>query len=534
MIAPAAYDFAALYRDLPRLTEVNRMTCPGAFLWYIANGYNVRPERPVPGGRVLVMPRGGWGYDTIPVMTMAEAEWLAANWQPDWTIGMVMSESSGLFTIDVDNRAAWQAWQEQHGEVRSAAEQVTPRGDHLVFRRPEDGRLPRNLGGTEVKVKGHITVAPSVRQDGGRYRWAEGSTEPRDPPDGLAVAAADTLLDRRVGELAFEREARRRLDAREFRQPTLLEFPGTLADSLNRDRPEQQYLIGGLWGTAHNLSIEAMFKTGKTTLLASVAGALADGTPFLGFAPAHKPDGTVALWNCEMDPDDFDDYILPHVADLTRIVPAHLRGRPVPLLTSRKDREMTVAWLRFHSAQVWIIDSWTRLCAWNNIDPIDNAAVGRLTAYLDEIKGEAGVTALAVTPHMPHAARGDRMFERGLGAQAFSGWVDCMWRYVRDEWGNRYLSAEGRKVRLEECQVFMGPDGRLTAVAGDRDDVAGQSLEYALLSAIRVRPGRATAQVIKAAGRRKADAEAVLHDLERRGLVITKPGDRGAVLWHPA
>lgn len=389
------------------------------------------------------------------------------------------------------------------------------------------------LGPAEVKARGHITVAPSVRQDGGRYQWLDGSTEPRDMPDGLARTWAATALDRRVGELAFEQEARLLLAAREFRQPSLLEFPGTLADSLERPRPEQRYLIEGLWGAAHNLSIEAMYKTGKSTLLASAAGSLADGTPFLGFVPVHPPAGTVAVWNCEMDPDDFDDYLLPHVTDRSRIIPAHLRWRPVPLLTSKKDRDMTVAWLRFHSAQAWIIDSWTRLCAWNNIDPIDNAAVGRLTAYLDEIKHEAGVTALAVTAHMPHAARQDRTFERGLGAQAFSGWVDCMWRYVRDESGNRFLSAEGRKVHLEECQVFMDGSGRLVAVAGDRDGAAGQTLEYALLTSIRMHPGRSTAQVCKV-GKRKEDAEAALRELERLGQVATKPGLRGAVLWYPA
>ena len=340
-------------------------------------------------------------------------------------------------------------------------------------------------------------------------------------------------------KLAARRRAQRELDAEEqaagWRQPTGLEFPGTLVDSLNRPRPEQRYLIDGLWGTAHNLSIEAMFKTGKTTLLAAAAGSLADGTSFLGFARVHPPAGTVAVWNAEMDADEFDDYLLPHVANRARIVPAHLRWWPVPLLTSKPDRDMTIAWLRYHGAQVWIIDTWTRLCAWNGIDPVDNSAVGRLTAYLDEIKHEAGITALAVTAHMPHAARQDRAFERGFGAQAFSGWVDAMWRYTRDG-DNRFLSAEGRKVRLEECQVFMDGNGRLTAAAGNRDNAAGQTLEYALLSVIRMHPGISTSQAAKATGKRKEDGLAVLADLLRRGLVrCTKPDKQGqATQWYPA
>jgi len=338
----------------------------------------------------------------------------------------------------------------------------------------------------------------------------------------------------RAREQQMTEDARRARTLTAWRQPTLAEFPGTLADSLKRERPVQRYLIGGMWTVAGNISVEAMFKTGKTALVASLAGSLADGTPFLGFAPVSKPAGTVAIWNCEMDPDDFDDYLRPHVSDASRIIPAHLRGRPVNLLNSQADREMTVAWLRFHSASAWIIDSWTRVCAWCRIDPIDNGAVAELTACLDEIKQQAGVTALAVTAHMPHAARNNRTFERGFGAQAFSAWLDAMWRYVRDDAGGRYLSAEGRKVSLAECQVFMDADGRLIAAAGDRDGAAELTLEYALLSSVRVHPGRPTTQVVKAASKRKEDAAAVLADLVRRGLLTTRPGPRGAVLWYPA
>lgn len=124
-----------------------------------------------------------------------------------------------------------------------------------------------------------------------------------------------------------------------------------------------------------------------------------------------------------------------------------------------------------------MIDTWTRLGAWNGIDPGDNAGVARLCAALDEIKAAAGVTGLAVSSHMPHAARTDRIAERAIGAQAFSGWVDEMWRYVRHESGARFLSADGRDVQLAECEVINPPEGTLRAFAGDRSqrDVAAAS-----------------------------------------------------------
>jgi len=284
---------------------------------------------------------------------------------------------------------------------------------------------------------------------------------------------------------------------------------------------------------AHNLSIEALYKTGKTTLVASTLGSLADGSPFLGFREVHQPAGPVAVWNCEMDADDFDDYLVPHVADRSRVVPAHLRWRPVPLLTSQPAREETVRWLRYFGVAVWMIDTWTRLCAWNNIDPIDNAAVARLTAYLDEIKHEAGVSALAMSSHMPHSARTDRTQERGIGAQAFSGWVDGMWRYTRDDAERRYLSADGRQIRLGECQVYLSPDGRLQAVAGDREQAAGQQDSWVVASHVRMHPGKSGNEIWKAIGGRKQTVLAAIADAAGSGFIFSRPGPRGGDAWVP-
>ena len=105
---------------------------------------------------------------------------------------------------------------------------------------------------------------------------------------------------------------------------TCFHLSGALAKMGRRvlliDCDPQANLSEGLLGVAHNLSIEAMFKTGKTTLIGSAMGSLADGTSFLGFAPVHPPAGPVGVWNCEMDPDDFDDYLAPHVTDASRVV----------------------------------------------------------------------------------------------------------------------------------------------------------------------------------------------------------------------
>jgi hypothetical protein len=377
---------------------------------------------------------------------------------------------------------------------------------------------------------------------GARELWRPGVTLREGAPVDLADLQQDYQfeVDKEARKQAAWRDARRAVEAESFKPGTATEYPGTLADSLRRERPAQRFLIESLWNATGNLSIEALFKVGKTALACSAAGSLADGRAFLGFRDVHPPAGRVAMWNLEMDPDEFDDYLTPHVTDHSRIAVAHLRGHPMPVLTSQAARDEAVGWLRQHGASAWLIDSWTRLCAWCGIDPADNFGVARLTAAIDEIKAEAGVPALAVTGHMPHAARTDRAFERGIGAQAFSAWVDSMWRYTRDESGQRFLSAEGRRVRLDECQVWMDGSGRLVAFAGDREDAAGSkeavsaaTTELVVIMTVRETPGLSTAQITRAVGRRKTDVLGVLAKLLAAGQVYTKPGAREATLWFP-
>jgi hypothetical protein len=329
------------------------------------------------------------------------------------------------------------------------------------------------------------------------------------------------------------READRMMAAQSWRPPTALEFPGTLADSMLRPRPPVRYLVDGLWGVRHNISIEGIYKAGKTSVLGSLAGSLADGRPFLGFAAVSQPAGRIGIWNCEMDADDFDDYMTVETSQPDRIAVAHLRAAPMPFMVSQPARDAAVGWLRYYGVQVWILDTWSRLCAWNGIDPMDNSGVARLTAAVDEIKYDAGVQALAVTSHMPHSAKTEITDERAFGAQAFSGWVDGMWRYVKSPEGLRFLSADGRNIRLAECQVLQGGDGRLFAQAGDRRTASRQVDEYTVLTYVRDNPGATTNSIRTALAKRPETMAAILQGLEKAGLVYSAPGPRNAINWHP-
>jgi hypothetical protein len=269
--APQQVDWAQIYADnAPDLTAVNGMTCPEALVWYWRNGFHVRPvEVDVEGKRKLALLRPGYHFDTLPYPAEAEINGLAQHWNPAWRLGMVLSRTTGLWAIDVDDMDQWPAFQAQHAAgLLPTATQQTGReagGQHLVYRRPEDadedalrpGKWSSEFPGIEVKSKGLIDVAPSAHhKTGKRYQWTDGR-EPAEPGPGLLRSRGDLVIEehilRRQGDLMVEREARRRLDAREYEQACGARLNRSFAELAAAPKPDwvlPGVLTAGVYGMA--------------------------------------------------------------------------------------------------------------------------------------------------------------------------------------------------------------------------------------------------------------------------------------------
>ena len=312
-------------------------------------------------------------------------------------------------------------------------------------------------------------------------RAAVSSAEPAAKPAGL-IPSLGEMIGAPEGVEALKRAALQAAAAREVRLArAAAEFadPGrclTLEESLALPRAAEPWVMPGCWRAGHVVVLAALFKTGKSRLAAAAAGALADGRPFLG-GTNNVRQSRVSWWNLEMTGPDADDYLAaetePGSRDRVRV--AHLRSSPVPLLRSEPARR----WARenLEGCQVWVVDTWTRLCAWNGVDVNDNAGASELAACLDELKAGAGVTELMILAHMPKGARTEPSAETALGAQALSGWADCLWMYWRDpESGSRFLRMEGRNVEVGEFTV-AAVEGRLVAAAGSRASASSAGAE---------------------------------------------------------
>lgn len=324
---------------------------------------------------------------------------------------------------------------------------------------------------------------------------------------------ADIL--RRAAQLSVEKEARRLVAAGDFSAPPT-EATSTLADDLVRKPDPVRHRVVNLVGMRHNVTLTGAYKTGKTTLFGNLAKSLVDGTPFLG--SLETVPARVAFWNGEMDREDFTDY-MRHlgVQHSERMSVYHLRGYRVSLL-SDAGMEHAITWLNDHASEVWLEDSWARLCAWAGVNGNDNAGVADLCAAIDEIKTATQVATFMPTVHTGRSQHAEGA-EHGRGATFLDDWVDSRLVLTRNG-ADRFLYAEGRRVGMEETRLDFDPaTGLMTLGEGDRKTAAEKNISQAVIDTVMASPGITSHQLHEALsrvetnqGRRNSAIQAAISD----------------------
>jgi Bifunctional DNA primase/polymerase, N-terminal. len=116
---------------------------------------------------------------------------------PEAAIGIVTGSVSGLFVIDCDTQAGWEAIQKILPEGLKMPVAKTPRGWHLYFQYPADCTLTVGqnvIPGVDFKGEGGYVVSPpSVNSSGGCYKWIEGQSLSEVTPPTMPKAIIDLL-----------------------------------------------------------------------------------------------------------------------------------------------------------------------------------------------------------------------------------------------------------------------------------------------------------------------------------------------------
>ncbi len=253
---------------------------------------------------------------------------------------------------------------------------------------------------------------------------------------------------------------------------TAPESYGTLADELVIPEPDVTWRFKGALGAGHNALLIATRKAGKTTMVNHSVKCLADGAPFLGRFDTTPVDGGIAVFNYEVDAEQYRKWMREvGVVNTAKVHMLHLRGKRLPIVDPRV-REWVIRWLRERGIKVWIVDPFSRAAVGSVVNGNDEMQVGTFLDHLDVIKAEAGVEELIMPAHTPKAKveAGD---ESASGSQRLEGWPDALWYLTKDEQDIRFMRAEGRDVNIAEEQLTYEPSTRGLKLGGwDRKTVA--------------------------------------------------------------
>jgi hypothetical protein len=347
------------------------------------------------------------------------------------------------------------------GDLFGDYDEHTPTADEAAAADAERDELDRAAieGGEDRRraspVATRTTIsphAPIVSVDDAEWNHDDHRDNLPDPVHLKAVADA-------VERMVIQAEARRVFSA--LNSPPKPFDAGTLAEIVARG-PEPAQRVAGLMPFESNLMIIATKKTGKTSVLLSMAKCLLTGGKLFGTLDVRpiSADAKVAILNYEVAAKTLARWATDVGIPADRLVIVNLRGRRNPL-KSEADREQLADYLREHHVEVLMVDVFTK--AFTGDDQSNNS---QTQAFFDELerwaREEIGVTELVVTAHAGKTGDSFR------GASQPEGWADVnvyLTRKTESPTAQRYLSAEGRDVAIVKTPLNYDVPTRLFTLA---------------------------------------------------------------------
>lgn len=187
---------------------INDVTCQEAALWYHQNGLRPIPWTIRDGTKVASVT--GFTYQDYTKAPSGVIEGIIRKWEPDWQVGLALSEPGNFFAIDVDSFEELHEFEEAHGILpRDTWIGTSGRedgGEHYLVRRskllnewPRHGKFSQAWQHLEVIANGLLAAPPSMHPSGRKYRWSSGDVQPAECPSQLAFWLNERQTRRGVG-----------------------------------------------------------------------------------------------------------------------------------------------------------------------------------------------------------------------------------------------------------------------------------------------------------------------------------------------
>lgn len=306
----------------------------------------------------------------------------------------------------------------------------------------------------------------------------------------------------------------------------------TLREKLAMPRAHTRWRIDRVQPAGSRVLLAAAFKAGKTTLLTSLVGALADGGRFLGEFPARSVDGTVAVLDFEMSESQLVDwYRDSRIQHDDKVLLIPMRGHISAFnIFNAEIRSAWAAAFKERAVEYPIIDCLRPLLDAFGLDEHKDA--GRALVAIDALFAEAGIADGLVVHHMGH------MGERSRGDSRLRDWPDAEWSLVRkseDPASARFFRAYGRDVDVPEGQLGFDADTRrLTLLGGSREDAKTNAAVADILELLQNGNQALSGRAIKVAladSHPRAALEAALRTGVQNGALKVSDGAHNARLY---
>lgn len=309
---------------------------------------------------------------------------------------------------------------------------------------------------------------------------------------------ADVAFDQEVAQakrlLLVKEEARRRVQA--AKNAHIPPFEARLLADVGNFDPDRDFRIPGLIPCRAGSTIVAQNKTGKTTLMINLIYSLLTGEEFLGQFEVHKVNGNVAVLNYEVTGEQFAYWARQIGVPEDRLWQVDLRGRRNPFAYP-EDLKRLAELLVAHDVESLIVDPFGQ--AFSGTNQNDPAEVSRWLGELDRFtRGMASVSDLFLTVHAGWAG------DRARGASSLGDWPDVSIFLTRTDSGDRFISALGRDVNLDEDKLDYDPKTRRLMLSGAggrkqvRKDIKADLLVLPVYQYVGAHHGCNTTEIVKA------------------------------------
>ena len=361
----------------------------------------------------------------------------------------------------------------------------------------------------------------------------ENTLKPFNPPielhlvDGIYEPETPEPEDQRRQQLfAYElesqsirRDVKKHLDDKEilasFRTPTIIR---SAADELAMPDEVVPWLINELFPTGANVLLTAAYKAGKTTMINNLVKSLVDDKPFLGKYGNQPHDGRVVIFNYEVSENQYRQWLRDmNIRNLDKVTIVPLRGLRMPLTTEYVE-DWIVKTLADLECQTWILDPFARAFVGSG-EENSNSDVGRFLDTLDVIKARAGVTNLVMPAHTGRAE--EQGVTRARGATRLDDHADARWILTKSATGDRFFSASGRDVEVEEHLLAYDAQSRQITVekAMTRAAQGKVEMEERIMEYVRTHPRCKAGDLQKGVGGNDDDFRIARANLQSKGML---------------